>query len=128
MGAHVQLIDVDLGYKNSKTGEVFLAAKGLSIDVAEGEFVAIVGTSGCGKSTLLLALDGLIDPMAGAILVRGEQVSAPGRDRAMVFQEAALYPWRTVTKNIAFGLEVQGLESSPEKLQRYVDLVAIPFS
>jgi NitT/TauT family transport system ATP-binding protein len=75
----------------------------LSIDARE--FVAIVGPSGCGKTTLLRIAAGLIPPSRGRVLVDGRPVLAPGRDRAMVFQDPALLPWRTVLGNMAYGVE-----------------------
>ena len=77
------------------------------IDVAEGEFLSIVGPSGCGKSTFLNILLGLIKPDSGDILMHGKRISGPGTDRAMVFQEFGLLPWRTVEHNIELGLELK---------------------
>src|SRR5579875_3078323 len=72
----------------------------------DSEFVAIVGPSGCGKSTLLLLINGLLHPTSGRILLNGRPVAAPGPERALVFQEFALLPWRTVLHNVELGLEV----------------------
>ena len=77
----------------------------INLDVAARELVAVVGPSGCGKTTLLRIAAGLIPPSRGHVLVDGRQVSAPGRDRAMVFQDPTLLPWRTVLGNVAYGLE-----------------------
>ena len=76
--------------------------------VREGEFVTIIGPSGCGKSTLLHIMGGFIPAEAGAISVYGKQVNGPGPDRGMMFQEFALFPWKTVAGNVAWGLEAQG--------------------
>jgi len=76
----------------------------------EGEFVTVIGPSGCGKSTFLHMLGGFISAESGSIQVYGQDVRAPGPDRGMMFQEFALYPWRTVAGNVAWGLEVQGLD------------------
>ncbi len=89
-------------------GEV-LALDGIDLEVAPGEFVCLLGPSGCGKSTLLNVVAGFSPPTAGRILANGRLVAGPGPDRAMVFQEYALFPWMTVEKNVAFGLEVKGL-------------------
>jgi NitT/TauT family transport system ATP-binding protein len=76
--------------------------------VQDGEFVTIVGPSGCGKSTLLHILGGFIAADAGRILVSGHEVRGPGPDRGMMFQEFALFPWRTVAGNVGWALEIQG--------------------
>jgi NitT/TauT family transport system ATP-binding protein len=88
----------------------------VSFDVAAGEFLCIVGPSGCGKTTLLRLIAGLIPPSAGEIVVDGQTVRGPARDRAIVFQDysKALLPWRTVAGNIALSLEACGVPE-PEK-------------
>ncbi|MDE2048571.1 MAG: ABC transporter ATP-binding protein, partial [Betaproteobacteria bacterium] len=90
------------------TGDV-LAMSDINLQVQRGEFVCLLGPSGCGKSTLLNALAGFSLPSAGSVRVDGREVTAPGPDRGMVFQEYALFPWMTVEQNIAFGLQIQGL-------------------
>src|SRR5574337_123927 len=79
----------------------------LDLTVEEGEFVAIVGPSGCGKSTLLRLLSGLVRPSQGTVAIDNLEVSGPNPRHNLVFQEHALYPWRTVQQNIALGLEIQ---------------------
>ena len=86
--------------------------------VREGEFVTVIGPSGCGKSTFLHIIGGFIKAEGGSIRVYGEEVSGPGPDRGMMFQEFALFPWRTVAGNIAWGLEAQGVP--PEKIKTTV--------
>ena len=82
----------------------------LSLRVGDGEFVTIVGPSGCGKSTFLHIIGGFIKSEGGgSIRVYGKEVSGPGPDRGMMFQEFALFPWRTVAGNVAWGLETQGV-------------------
>jgi NitT/TauT family transport system ATP-binding protein len=81
------------------------ALAGVDLEVEEGEFVAIIGASGCGKSTLLRLIDGLDFPTTGQILLRGQEVTGPGADRGVVFQQPNLLPWRTVGRNIQFALE-----------------------
>lgn len=88
-----------------------LAIDGVSLEVRDEEFVAIVGPSGCGKTTLLRMVAGLDFPSSGRVSVGGRQVISPGPDRAVVFQQFALFPWRNVKKNIAFGLECRGASS-----------------
>jgi NitT/TauT family transport system ATP-binding protein len=87
--------------------------------VREGEFVTVIGPSGCGKSTLLHIMGGFIPAEAGAISVYGKQVNGPGPDRGMMFQEFALFPWKTVEGNVAWGLEVQGYDKA--KIRETVD-------
>jgi NitT/TauT family transport system ATP-binding protein len=77
--------------------------------VREGEFVTVIGPSGCGKSTFLHIMGGFIKAESGSVRVYGEEVNGPGPDRGMMFQEFALFPWRTVAGNIAWGLEAQGV-------------------
>ncbi len=84
------------------------AIRGFDLDIADGEFVAIVGPSGCGKSTFLHMLGGFENFTEGQILVDGAPVREPGPDRGMIFQEFALYPWRTVEDNVTWALEVAG--------------------
>jgi len=86
-----------------------VALDGIDLDVAKGEFVCLLGPSGCGKSTLLNAVAGFSLPTSGSVKTDGVEVTAPGPDRAMVFQEYALFPWMTVFANVAFGLEIKGV-------------------
>jgi NitT/TauT family transport system ATP-binding protein len=98
-----------------------------SLDVNEGEFVAIVGPSGCGKSSFLHILGGFEPHTGGTILLNGAPVKGPGPDRGMLFQEFALYPWRSVIGNVAWGLEVQG-KPKAERIaiaERYLKLVGL---
>jgi NitT/TauT family transport system ATP-binding protein len=83
-----------------------LALDDVSLDVEEGEFLAIVGPSGCGKSTLLRLLAGLLRPISGSVRFRGEELTEPRREIGYVFQRANLMPWRTVASNIALPLEI----------------------
>ncbi|MCZ2497486.1 ATP-binding cassette domain-containing protein [Xylophilus sp. Kf1] len=84
-----------------------LALDGIALSVGEGEFVSLLGPSGCGKSTLLYMLGGFVEPSAGRILVDGRPIAGPGPDRGPVFQEFALFPWKTVLHNVMYGLRVQ---------------------
>ena len=90
-------------------GDTVEAIHDLSFAVGDNEFVSIVGPSGCGKSTCLYIIAGFIAPTTGRVLVDDRPVTAPGPDRGVVFQEYALFPWRTVEDNIAYGLEEKGL-------------------
>src|SRR5687767_13535397 len=107
----------------ARTRQRVQALREVSLNVEEGEFVAIVGPSGCGKTTLLNVLAGLIQPNTGLIRLDGVPVTGPGRERALVFQSAALLPWRTVLANVSYGLELQGAGRAEAKLQaqRFID-------
>ncbi|MFI7633039.1 ABC transporter ATP-binding protein [Nonomuraea sp. NPDC049400] len=87
----------------------FTALSGIDLAVREGEFLTLVGPSGCGKSTLLDLIAGLTAPTSGEILIDGVAVSGPGLDRGIVFQQYALFPWRTAQSNVEFGLEAKGV-------------------
>src|SRR5438309_6561680 len=97
------------------------------VSVANGEFVTIVGPSGCGKSTLLHILGGFIRADAGEIRVHGRDVVGPGPDRGMVFQEFALFPWRTVEGNVGWGLEVRKTAAAERRavVDRYLELTGL---
>ncbi len=91
----------------------------------EGEFITVVGPSGCGKSTFLHIVGGFIKAEAGSIRIYGREVEGPGPDRGMMFQEFALFPWRTVAGNVEWGLEVQGVPR-PEReatVRKYLELM-----
>src|SRR5438477_10460331 len=104
--AKLALREISMIY--AQRGRRFTALRDLSLQIATGEFISIVGASGCGKTTLLRIVDGLVAPSHGQISVDGQAVTKPGPDRGFVFQQDALFPWRTVLDNIVFGLEVQG--------------------
>jgi len=93
--------------------------------VRDGEFVTVVGPSGCGKSTFLHIAGGFIKADAGVIRVHGREVVGPGPDRGMVFQEFALFPWRTVAGNVEWGLEAQGRPRAERAaiVQKYLELM-----
>jgi len=92
-----------------RDGRSVTALENLDLTISQGQFVSIVGPSGCGKSTFLHLIGGLDRPTSGTIEFDGVRVSKPGPDRGIMFQESALYPWRTVAGNIAWPLEVQGV-------------------
>jgi NitT/TauT family transport system ATP-binding protein len=89
------------------------ALAGISLDIAAGEFVTIVGQSGCGKTTLMRILGGLLAPTAGTVALRGRPVDGPSRDVGIVFQDPTLLPWRTVFDNVMLPAQVLGLDRDP---------------
>jgi NitT/TauT family transport system ATP-binding protein len=105
-------------------GGDLLALDGIDLDVAAGSFVSLVGVSGCGKSTLLNVVAGLDTPTAGTVTVDGDLVVGPGPDRGVVFQAYSLFPWRTVTENVEFGLECQKV-SRAERRRRAADMLGV---
>jgi NitT/TauT family transport system ATP-binding protein len=96
-------------------GKTVRALDGVDLTVVHGDFVCVVGASGSGKSTLLSLIAGLSAVTDGEILLDGRPVTAPGRDRGLVFQTGSLFPWRTVEQNIAFGLELLPLARRDRK-------------
>ncbi len=105
----------------------FVALDDVNLEVRAGEFLTLVGPSGCGKSTLLDLLAGLTEPTAGRILLDGVPVEGPGLDRGVVFQQYALFPWRTALSNIEFGLEAKAVpkRERAERAAAYLDLVGL---
>jgi ABC-type nitrate/sulfonate/bicarbonate transport system ATPase subunit len=119
--------DICLDYVQPRTGQKLAALDGVNLEVKDGEFVSIVGPSGCGKTTFLSVVDGLIPATRGEIIVAGTRVDKPGPDRAVVFQDASLLPWRTVLDNVGYGLECAGMSKtvSRERARRLIELVGL---
>jgi len=88
-----------------KSGDITDVLGGIDLDVREGEFIAILGFSGAGKTTLISTIAGLIEPDSGEILLKGQPISGPGKDRGLVFQSYSLFPWLTVEQNVALAVE-----------------------
>jgi NitT/TauT family transport system ATP-binding protein len=95
-------------FVDDETGRTVLALEGMDLAVADGEFLCLLGPSGCGKSTFLLIVAGLETATQGRVTLGGRAIRGPGPDRGVLFQQLALFPWRTAIDNVAFGLEVQG--------------------
>jgi NitT/TauT family transport system ATP-binding protein len=123
----VEARGVSVEYERTRDKSTLVALEDFTLEVREGEFLAIVGPSGCGKSTFLNVVAGLVPPAAGEIKVYGKPVTGPGPDRAVVFQDYALMPWRTVESNVRFGLEMQGRIDSDTgaKIARYIKMVGL---
>lgn len=107
MSSSIHVDNITVAYPQAGSSRQLIALWRLSLRIAEGEFVTVVGPSGCGKTTLLNSIAGLVHPVEGKVLVGGQPVASPGPDRAVVFQDYALFPWRTVWNNIKYGLEEQ---------------------
>ena len=112
---------------NRGTPEAVEALDDVDLTVEDGEFLTIVGPSGCGKSTLLEIVAGLIPKTTGSVRIGGEEVTAPRPDVGVVFQEYSLFPWRTVTRNAEFGLEIMGVDKGErrERVQAMLELVGL---
>jgi NitT/TauT family transport system ATP-binding protein len=99
----------------------------ISLTMHTGQFLALLGSSGSGKSTLMRLVAGLEKPTSGSISLDGQPIRGPGSDRGMVFQKYSLYPWLTAAQNVAFGLELKGLERSQirERTAFYLEVVGL---
>jgi len=127
---HIRVETLTVAYEKPHAAGKLIAVSDANLEIARGTFVTIVGPSGCGKSSLLLSIAGLVRPATGCVRVNGKAVSGPGRDRAVVFQDFALMPWRSVIANVRFGLELQRLpgltaEDLTARAHRYVELVGL---
>jgi NitT/TauT family transport system ATP-binding protein len=128
MSVHAAAVAIqDLSMEFVSRGQRLLALQNIDLDIAPGEFFVIVGPSGCGKTTLLRVLQGLTKATRGRILVGGKPVTGPGTDRGFVFQQDALYPWRSVLRNVGFGLELQGIPKAQARARALamIDLVGL---
>jgi NitT/TauT family transport system ATP-binding protein len=126
MQAYIHGRNVNLTFRPPNRRPV-RALHAFDIDVREGEFLSIVGPSGCGKSTFLNIVLGLIKPDSGELRMRGKPIVGPGSDRAMVFQEFGLLPWRTVQSNIELGLELKGVpaERRRKASHHFIEMVGL---
>ncbi len=113
--------------RNGSSSNELLALGGVNLNIHKGEFISIVGPSGCGKSTFLDLVGGLSKPNEGNIYIDGKAVEGPGLDRGIVFQQYALFPWRTALGNVEFGLESQNIPKNERKetARKYLSLVGL---
>ncbi|WP_226037850.1 ABC transporter ATP-binding protein [Aquibacillus saliphilus] len=109
-----------------KNQHASIVLKDIDLQIEKGEFVSILGPSGCGKSTLLSIVAGLTEATGGEILVDGKEVKKPGKDRGMVFQEAALFPWINVLENVMFPLKKEmSKKQANEQAKTYLKMVQL---
>lgn len=122
----IVMTDVGKAYKG-RSGEVTVAVEHVNLEVAPGEFVAIVGPSGCGKTTLLRMIAGLIPQTSGEVLVDGQRVRKPSRRTGFVFQQPTLLPWRTVLQNVLLPSEIAGITKveATERAWQLLELVRL---
>jgi NitT/TauT family transport system ATP-binding protein len=105
--AHIVISHVNKVFRTDQ--RELVALQDINLEIPRGQFTCLLGPSGCGKSTLLNAVAGFALPSSGSIMVDGKEVTEPGPERGMVFQEYALFPWMTVEENIGFGLQIKGM-------------------
>jgi len=127
--ALIEIEHATAGYDNTRSKMRLIAVKDITLSIEAGKFIAIVGPSGCGKTTLINMIAGFVKPLSGSVRVRGREVVSTGGDRAMVFQDYALLPWRTVYSNVSFAMEnkrgrVPKAERGP-KVARALEMVGL---
>jgi ABC-type nitrate/sulfonate/bicarbonate transport system ATPase subunit len=123
----IEVSGLSVEYPIRRSTRPLTALQDVSFQVADGKFVCVLGPSGCGKTTLLNVLAGLLVPDAGTVLLDDVPVHGPGGSRAVVFQAPSLLPWRTVIRNITYGLELQGFSTSQavEMAGEFIGLVGL---
>ena len=125
-GSQIVIEGVNHLYRPPK-GRPVLALEDVSLEVRPREFLALLGPSGCGKSTLLYLIGGFLPTETGSILLDGAPIGGPGPDRGIVFQDFALFPWKTVRANVLYGLERMKMtrEEREKRAQSFIDLVGL---
>jgi NitT/TauT family transport system ATP-binding protein len=108
IGGRLQLNNMSVVFQ-STSGETVHAVENFTLETEPGEFVCIVGPSGCGKSTVLNVIAGFVDKTSGEVSLDGDAILLPSPERGVVFQQHALFPWKSVTDNVEFGLKMQGM-------------------
>ncbi|MBM7622050.1 NitT/TauT family transport system ATP-binding protein [Bacillus tianshenii] len=120
----MQISDITKQYVQNDVANTVLSS--INVDIEEGEFVSILGPSGCGKSTLLSMVAGLLKPTSGEIRLQDSVITKPGKDRGMVFQQAALFPWMTVEENVLFAIrDMKNKEERVKRAHHYLKMVQL---
>ena len=119
----IKNLNIEFSSENQKV----VALEKINLDINKNEFICIMGVSGCGKTTLLNALAGFIQPTNGKILLKGNEIQGPGPDRAVVFQDDAVFPWLSVEDNIAYSHKIKSTYGDKEKelVKNYINLVGL---
>ena len=112
----IKIEHLDFSYSESNLSGTQIIS-GLNMDVFDQEFLTIVGASGCGKSTLLNIIAGLLPPGNGKVFIDNREIERPGSERAMVFQDDAVFPWFTVYENIEYGLRIAKMAKSQREFE-----------
>lgn len=125
MVGEIVIDHVSKSFTNPDGSEV-KALNNVNLKVKPGSFISLIGPSGCGKTTLLRAISGLNLQDTGVILLDGEEIKKPGHDRGFAFQQANLYPWLTIEKNISFGLKARGIyKEKKQDVKEYIEMVGL---
>jgi NitT/TauT family transport system ATP-binding protein len=113
--------------KTFSTGQTVTALQNVNLEIKDNEFAVILGPSGCGKSTLLYLIAGFEKPTKGTIKLNNKIITKPDSDRGFVFQDFALYPWRTVLRNVTFGLEIKKVtrEEAEKRAIKYIKMIGL---
>jgi len=124
-GGHLVARDLLIQYPKRGSNEVVTAVESCDLELKRGDFVCLVGPSGCGKTTVLNAVAGFVPITGGSLQLDGRTIPGPGPDRAMVFQQPNLLPWRTVLANVTYGLELSKALPKKEARDRAMELVEL---
>jgi NitT/TauT family transport system ATP-binding protein len=124
----LEIKNVSKRYWLERESREVVACSDVTLSIADGEFLAIVGPSGCGKTSLLNIVAGLLPYEDGDVVIDGKRVTGPGPDRSVVFQHASLLPWRTISGNVRYGMELQGRfpkKELTERTTRFINMVGL---
>jgi ABC-type multidrug transport system fused ATPase/permease subunit len=122
--SRIRIEHLTIGYQTQ--GTELRVMEDVSFDIQRGEILCIVGPSGCGKSSILNTLSGFIAPVSGRVSVEGSEGGLAALRRGVVFQEYALFPWRTARRNVEFGLQVRGLSALRSSLLGFCSAICSP--